>query len=187
MAVDPVPERASYSAGVRLIYALVLFAVVLSACGSVDNRDEGAASTSTSGGRVERCVDRLMEQNAPGVDAGTSDQARRYVRDTYCARFDENGWVYADGALSIEAQKWLDAGATCAVGDAGDSVATVPCTTTEAAGTQILDCALLHIVRRSEVRDYIDRLKTSSPLSATTGLLLTTWASPSESRNISAQ
>jgi hypothetical protein len=118
-----------------------------------------------------------MEQNAPAVDAGTSDQARRHVRDTYCARFDENGWVYADGALSIEAQKWLDAGATCAVGDAGDSVATVPCTTTEA-GTQILDCALLHIVRRSEVRDYIDRLKTSSPVECDDGTALDDFGIP---------
>jgi hypothetical protein len=113
-----------------------------------------------------------MEQNAPGVDAGTSDQARRYVRDTYCARFDESGWVYADGALSIEAQKWLDAGATCAAGNEGDPVTTVPCTTTEAAGTQVLDCALLHIVRRSEVRDYIDRLKTSSPVECDDGTAL---------------
>jgi hypothetical protein len=156
----------------RFTHALVLFAAFLSACGSVDSRGEGAASTSTSGNRVERCVDRLMEQNAPGVNADTDAQARRYVRDTYCARFDENGWVYADGALSIEAQKWLDAGATCAVGDAGDSVATVPCTTTEAAGTQVLDCALLHIVRRSEVRDYIDRLKTSSAVVCDDGTAL---------------
>ena len=155
----------------RVTYALVLFAVFLSACGSVDNQGEGAASTSTGGGRVERCVDRLME-HAPGVDAGTSDQARRYVRDTYCVRFDEDGWVYADGALSIEVQKWLDAGATCAAGDAGGSVTTVPCTTTEAAGTQVLDCALLHIVRRSEVRDYIDRLKMSSPVECDDGTAL---------------
>jgi hypothetical protein len=113
-----------------------------------------------------------MEQNEPGVNADTNAQARRYVRDTYCARFDENGWVYADGALSIEAQKWLDARATCTASDAGDSVTTVPCTTTEAASTQVLDCAVLHIVRRSEVRDYIDRLKMSSPVECDDGTAL---------------
>jgi hypothetical protein len=157
--------------GVRLTYALVLFTVFLSACGSVDNRGEGAASTLTGGERVEGCVDRLREQ-APGVDSDTDAQARRYARDTYCARFDENGWVYADGALSIEAQEWLDAGAACAASDADDSGTTVPCTTTQAAGTQVLDCALLHIVRRSEVRDYIDRLKMSSPVACDDGTAL---------------
>jgi hypothetical protein len=158
--------------GVRLTYALVLFAAFLSACGSVDNRGEGAASTSTGGdasrSRVERCVDRLMEWNASGVNAGINAQARRYVRDTYCARFDENGWVYADGALSIEAQKWLDAGATCAASQAGDPGTTAPCTTTEA-GAQVLDCALLHIVRRNEVRGYIDRLKTNGSVECDDG------------------
>jgi hypothetical protein len=112
-----------------------------------------------------------MEQNAPGANAETDAQARRYDRDTYCARFDENGWVYADGALSIEAQNWLDMGAACAANDADGPATTMPCTK-EAAGTQVLDCALLHIVRRSEVRDYIDWLETSSPVECDDGTAL---------------
>jgi hypothetical protein len=112
-----------------------------------------------------------MEQSAPGVNAGTDAQARLYVRDTYCARFDENGWVYKDGAVSIDAQKWLDAASACAASQAGDPVTTV-CTTTEAVGTRVLDCALLHIVRRSEVRDYIDRLKTNGPVECDDGTTL---------------
>ena len=112
-----------------------------------------------------------MEQNALGVNAGTNEQARRYVRDTYCARFDENGWVYADGALSIEAQKWLEAGAACAASDTGDPTKTIPCTT-EAAGTELLDCALLHVVRRSEVKDYLERLQTNGPVECDDGTSL---------------
>src|SRR5213075_697921 len=102
-------------------------------------------SGGASNSRIDRCVDRLM-QNAPALKAGAEAQTRRYARDTYCARFENKGWIYADGALSIEAQKWLDAGATCAVGTAARPATTVACATAAMGGTQVLDCALLHIV-----------------------------------------
>jgi hypothetical protein len=80
-------------------------------------------------------------------------EARRYAEDTYCARFERNGWVYDDGALSIAAQEWLDNSGRCATQTTADPARTVPC-------RQILrgdpiDCALLHHVRRSEIKAYL--------------------------------
>jgi hypothetical protein len=67
---------------------------VLSACGSGsgDRRDEAQstvrrAPAATS--RIERCVDRLL-QAATTRDA-SKEEARRYVRNTYCARFEREG------------------------------------------------------------------------------------------------
>jgi hypothetical protein len=149
---------------VRLSFPLlILVGAVLSACGSGsgERRDEAQstvrrAPAATS--RIERCVDRLL-QAATTRDA-SKEEARRYVRNTYCARFEREGWIYEDGALSIAARRWLDEGATCAISGEGEPTRTVPCEEEPLrAGDRTLDCALLHVVRRSEVRDYIERMR----------------------------
>jgi hypothetical protein len=99
----------------------------------------------------------LLER-ATAQDA-SDENARRYARDTYCARFETNGWIYEDGALSIAAHTWLEEAGTCATGSEGEPTKTVPCEQERRSGRQKLDCALLHTVRRSEVRDYVERLQ----------------------------
>jgi hypothetical protein len=109
-------------------------------------------------------------RNATSQNPGDEEAARRYARTTYCRRFEENGWVYEDGAVSIAVQTWLDQGATCARGGEGEPTETVPCELERTnGGIQTLDCALLHIVRRSEVREYIDRLELTGPVTCDDG------------------
>lgn len=112
--------------------------------------------------RIESCVDRLL-QRATTQDAN-EDDARRYARQTYCARFESHGWIYDDGVLSIGAQTWLEEGATCATGSEGQPTRTLPCEELDAPGTRTLDCALLHHIRRSEVQEYVERLKRERPV-----------------------
>lgn len=133
---------------------LVVLAIVLTAvngCGSSD----GDSPTAAASVRVERCVDRLLSRAVRSP--GDEESARAYARTTYCERFERNGWVYVDGALRIAAQKWLEEGGTCEVGTAEEPARTVPCAEFE--DRQRLDCALLHHVRRSEVRGYLAELR----------------------------
>ncbi|MCL4290843.1 MAG: hypothetical protein KJ051_11285, partial [Thermoleophilia bacterium] len=137
--------------------AIVVFAAVLAGCGTSggEQRDGATSSDRTSAAataRIDKCVERLLGRST--TDGASEQQVRRYVKDTYCAPFEQNGWVYDDGALSIAAQSWLDSGGECetegAVTGAADSdrgpTRTIPCTQ-----TNIIDCALLHHVRRTEV------------------------------------
>jgi hypothetical protein len=142
---------------------MLIFAGALSACGSVsgEQRDEAQSTVRRSPAamsRIERCVDRLL-QAATTTDA-SNEAVRRYARNTYCARFEEEAWIYEDGALSIAAQRWLDESARCAMAQEGEPTRTVSCEEERrAAGDRTLDCALLRMVRRSEVRDYIERIR----------------------------
>ena len=148
------PQK-SYSSDVRVLAVLILSTTV-TACGS-GRSDETPSSAAAAAIRIERCVDRLLRDTTT-QNAADEEEARRYARRTYCARFEENGWVYEDGAVSIAAQTWLDQSATCAMGSEGEPATTVPCEVERTTGgVETLDCALLHIVRRSEVREYIGR------------------------------
>ena len=102
-------------------------------------------------------------------DVPDKEVARRYVRRTYCARFEKEGWVYEDGALRIAAQTWLEHGGTCSTGGAGATPKTVPCEPERRGGIRILDCALLRSVRRSEVRNYIEQLRMKGPVECDDG------------------
>lgn len=121
--------------------------------------------------RVDRCVDRLLEGTTT-QGAAEKEAARRYARSTYCVRFEQNGWIYTDGALSIAAQTWLENGGKCATASEGKPATTVSCAAERGRGILVLDCALLHVVRRSEVRDYIERLRTSGPVKCDDGTVL---------------
>lgn len=150
----------------RFFFAMLIFiGAFLTACGSGsgERRDEGQSTIKRSPAamsKIERCVDRLL-QTATTRDAN-KDEARRYVRNTYCARFEKEGWIYEDGALSIAAQRWLDEGARCATAREGEPTRTVSCEEERrAAGDPTLDCGLLRVVRRSEVNDYIERMRSN--------------------------
>jgi hypothetical protein len=133
---------------VRVLPAIAFLAASLSACGTgAESSNDPAAA------RTERCVDRLLEH---ALRDGTSEEGlRRYARDTYCARFEREGWVYDDGALSIEAHRWLVEGGTCSTQTPGEPAETAPC---EPIDPQRLECALLRHVRRSEVVAYLEHL-----------------------------
>jgi hypothetical protein len=144
--------------------AIVLLAAALTACGSSsEGANDLAASDERSSaggrGRIERCIDRLLQNATP--QEMNDEAARRYARKTYCARFERNGWIYDDGALTIAAHTSLEQGGTCAALRLreGELARTVPCEEVRPPGPRVLDCALLHHVRRSEVRDYIARLR----------------------------
>jgi hypothetical protein len=160
---------------VRFSLALLIFVATATACGSGTSERRGVTLTSPSpspvaASRIKRCVDRLLQNATQNVaDKGA---ARRYVRNTYCARFEEKGWIYDDGALRILAQFWLDKGGRCESGAEGEATKTVPCEGSLNGGVRTLDCALVHVVRKSEVRMYIDRLRTSGPVECDDGTAL---------------
>jgi hypothetical protein len=68
--------------------------------------------------------------------------------------------VYDDGALSVNAQRWLARGGSemCATATPGGKTTTIPCEQPRA-GEEPIDCAVLRFVRRSEVRKYIAELQ----------------------------
>jgi hypothetical protein len=156
----------SYSSNVRICFAVLLLAATLSACSS------GKASS-----RVERCVDRLM-QHASTQGLPNKEVARSYVRRTYCARFERKGWVYEDGALRIAAQSWLEHGSSCATASPGEPARTVPCEPERRGGARIIECALLRVTRRSEVRDYIEQLRTKGPVKCDDGTAISDLGVP---------
>ena len=115
---------------------------------------------------MDKCTDRLVADAEAASDA-EKEQIHRYAEETYCSRFAERGWVYGDGTLSIEAHKWLEEGGeeVCmeveveagSEGEPAESATTVPCE--ELGEDPVIDCAFLHHVRESEVRDYVEELR----------------------------
>ena len=164
-------DRETYDSSVRTCVAIAVVAAGLAGCGSSNGvpptgepRSEVASAASRA--RIERCVDRLLSRAR--LDDEDEESTREYARRTYCARFERNGWIYSDGALSVAAQMWLEAGGTCATASTGKPVRTVPC---EDVGARLrtLDCALLHHVRRSEVRKYLAQLERKRPVECDDG------------------
>ena len=151
----------------RSLAALLICATALTACGSHGSRHAGPAPRSNS--RVERCVDRLVA----GTNRTSAERelVRRYTRDTYCNRFQQNGWIYRDGALKLAAQLWLQNG-TCAEGVAGQPAKVVPCKLQRRGGVLTLDCGLLRVVKRSEVRSYLRGLQAGGPVVCDSGIPL---------------
>jgi hypothetical protein len=100
-----------------------------------------------------------MMRSVKHTSGATDAQLRRYVLDAYCSRFAREEWVYADGALSIDAQLWLVSGGQeqCRMIDPAGRTTTTPCVHTEV--PRVIDCGMLHYVRRSEVRAYTATLE----------------------------
>ena len=158
----------------RYLAVLLICAATLTACGSHNGRHAGPAWPSTR--RVERCVDQLIA--GTNVASAGRELVRRYARDTYCNRFEQKGWIYPDGALKLAAQLWLQNGGTCAEGVAGQPAKVVPCKLERNSGVLTLDCGLLRVVRRSEVRNYLRRLQASGPVVCDSGIPLTKLGVP---------
>jgi hypothetical protein len=134
----------------------------------------GCGSKATAS-RSEACTNRFLDVANKSDAQATQAQLRHYVEVTYCNRFAREGWVYKDGALSIDAQRWLIHGARCAAGTAGGSTRTIPC---EAVENGTIDCAMLRFVRRREVRAYIAELQRHESVSCDDGTPLNALGVP---------
>jgi hypothetical protein len=153
----------------RLV-GLVVVALAFVGCGAHDvggSAGEDGADASAAA-LVDKCSDRLVVRaETDGLSDAEREAVRGYVETTYCARFVERGWVYEDGTLRIAAYEWsLDCARVVDTGAATTVTAPTPglgvaCVETD--DDSILDCALLHQVRRSEVRTYIEELRHRIP------------------------
>jgi hypothetical protein len=140
---------------VRLALIAAVAAVGLAACGSSRSVD-----------RADKCADLMLRLAPEQRDKVPKAIARDYVLRAYCRRFAKNGWVYADGAMSIDAQKWLVRGYRCATSASSGRTMTVPC---EVVQSGMMDCAMLHYVRRSEARAYVSELDRRGPVACDDG------------------
>ena len=139
--------------------------LLLAGCGGSD--PETAKPNSSS--RVEKCVERFVER----AEGGATQEAERYVRTTYCEPFEKRGWVHADGTLTIDAYV-NNTTVSCASAGPGEPSSTVPCERLDKQGDPpVLDCALLHLVRRSEVREYFASLRRKRGLTCDDGTRVT--------------
>jgi hypothetical protein len=150
-----------------------VIALAATGCGATagDAIDEGSTTgkAAASAPAVERCTERLLrDADSTALTEEEREAVRRYAETTYCSRFAERGWVYDDGTLSIEAHKWLEQAGEeeCAQAEAAPEGGpakpgrTVPCDEFNPGGAKMIaGCALLHHVRRSEVREYLDQLR----------------------------
>ena len=143
------------------VLAFAVLAVVLAGCGARDDDAIGGPPTDTASAaaRVQTCTDRFVERVHGEGDDIDEEQLRWYVETTYCSRFAERGWVYEDGSLSIAAHEWAEDGgeeACVRITETGEET-TIPCE--DFAADPEIDCALLHHVRQSEVREYVEELR----------------------------
>jgi hypothetical protein len=136
----------------RLAVAAIL--VAAAGCSSDGDEPSGDEPAAAARSRVERCTERILRR----AKHATRPEVERYVRLTYCAPFAGEGWVYEDGTLRIDAHVHLENSGTCGTAKAGEPMRTVPCEQLDRGGPKILDCALLHHVRRGEVQRYVEEV-----------------------------
>ena len=115
----------------------------------------GCGSNAGESSRADRCTDRLLA----GVESTRA--ARRYVRNTYCELFASRGWVYEDGALSVDAQRWLVEGGSEECESETDTIETlqavIPETGKEGA-SEALEHLLEHLILRKQGQvDFLTR------------------------------
>jgi hypothetical protein len=152
---------------VRPRIALAAILLVVAGCGSGEDASEDAAAA-----RIEGCVERFLER-AESADLSEAD-VRRYLESTYCTPFEREGWIYEDGTLSIAAHVALEESVSeeCVRAESDGETETVPCEELEAGGPLQLDCAILHLVPRDEVRAYLAELERSREVSCDDGTAL---------------
>lgn len=153
----------------RLALAMIL--LIVAGCGSGEDAGEDSAPGDRAS-RVERCVERFLERTASD-DVADAD-VRRYAESAYCTPFEREGWIYEDGTLSIAAHVALEESGSeeCVSAETGGEPETVPCDEVEGDGPLMLDCAILHVVSRDEVREYLAELRRSREVSCDDGTAL---------------
>jgi hypothetical protein len=144
--------------------ALAAILLVVAGCGSGED-----ASVDAAAARVERCVERFLER----TDSAELPEAdlRRYVESVYCVPFERKGWIYDDGTLSIAAHAESES-EECVQAESDGETETVPCEEPDGGGPLVLDCAILHLVRRDEVQEYVRQLEQSREVSCDDGTAL---------------
>lgn len=155
----------SHSSAVRSCVVILLLGATLTACessrdGVGDAAPSNKPSSARARGRVESCVDRLLKKAAR--DEMSDEGPRRWARESFCAGFETNGWIYDDGALSIAAHTSLQQDVACARRFARARKSPrkrCDAKTWRTPAPRFLDCALLHHTRRREVRKYLERLQ----------------------------
>jgi uncharacterized protein YjhX (UPF0386 family) len=144
---------------VRVVLAT---AVLLTFAGCSFGEKKATQTDAKVNSRVERCTERILDRIGGGAEV------RRYTERTYCSPFARKGWVYTDGTLSIKAHLYLLNGYACSAmtGTPNGHMTTVPC---DPRPLDPLECALLHYVRKDEVRAYIRQLKRSQSVTCDDG------------------
>ena len=142
-------------------------AVLLALTGCSSGEKKAAQTNARGTSRVKLCTQRFLDRVGGGQRAA---ETRNYVERMYCGPFARNGWVYADGTLSINAHLDLLNGSACVetTSTPGGSTTAIPCDP-RAEMLDPLDCAVLHYVRKDEVRAYIRNLKRSQSVSCDDG------------------
>jgi hypothetical protein len=148
---------------------------IVAGCGSGEDAGQdagvGVEGSSDATSRIERCVERFLERAAS--DGLAEADVRRYIESSYCSRFEQEGWIYDDGTLSIAAHvAFVESGSSeeCVTAEVGEATETVPCEELGGAnGPLLLDCAILHVVRRGEVREYVGEVARSREVSCDDG------------------
>ena len=139
-------------------------AVLLALPGCSFGEKKAAQTDAAVASRVERCTQRMLDR----LGGANNSKIRSYVESAYCGPFARKGWIYADGTMSIKAHVYLLNGYACSsvTSTPGGQTTTIPC---DPRPLHPLECALLHYVRRDEVRAYIRKLKRSQSVSCDDG------------------
>jgi len=138
---------------VRIALAIAVL-LALAGCGG---EQKAAQPTVEASPRAERCTQRILDR----VSGDNGPKARAYIDRVYCVPFDRKGWVYPDGTLSIAAHLYVLNSGTCAESSASGG-STTTTTTTKCNPADLLnplECAVLHYVRKNQVRAYIRKLQ----------------------------
>jgi len=127
---------------------VVVFAGAAALVLTLRDRDGSAAA-------VDRCTERMLARvDISRFPGGSRALAARYARRAYCEPFAARGWVHQDGTFALAAYT-RSSRSSCA---RAEPAVTIPCSELEE-DPVILDCALLRLVRRSEVRPYVASLR----------------------------
>ena len=132
----------------------IVVLLVLAGCGG----EKAAQPTVEASPRAERCTQRILDR----VSGDNGEKARAYIDRVYCVPFDRKGWVYSDGTLSIAAHLYVLHSGTCAESSVSGGSTTTTTTSTKCDPADLLnplECAVLHYVRKDEVRAYIRKLQ----------------------------
>ena len=139
--------------------------LALTGCGG---EKQAAQPTIEVSPRAAQCTQRILDR----VSGDNGDNARAYIERVYCVPFDRKGWVYADGRLSIAAHLYVLQSGVCSTETVGPGGSTTKTSTTECNPADLLDpleCAVLHYVKKNEVRAYIRKLQRKQSVSCDDG------------------